>query len=48
MNKGASLSSRSLPNIDGSLALDVETRLELVQKLWDSIFQDAQQGLQCP
>jgi hypothetical protein len=33
----------SLPNIDGLLALDVETRLELVQKLWDSIFQDAQQ-----
>jgi putative addiction module component (TIGR02574 family) len=38
----------SLPNIDSLLALDVETRLELVQKLWDSIFQDTQQGAAMP
>jgi putative addiction module component (TIGR02574 family) len=38
----------SLPSVDSLLALDVETRLELVQKLWDSIFQDAQQGVAMP
>jgi putative addiction module component (TIGR02574 family) len=33
-----------IPSIDSLLELDVETRLVLVQKLWDSIFQDAQAG----
>ena len=31
-----------IPDIEFLLELDVETRLVLVQKLWDSIFQDAQ------
>lgn len=38
----------SIPNIDSLLELDVETRLVLVQKLWDSIFQDAQDGAAMP
>ncbi len=37
-----------IPNIDSLLELDVETRLVLVQKLWDSIFQDAQDGAAMP
>ena len=37
-----------IPNIDRLLELDVETRLALVQKLWDSIFQDAQAGAAIP
>jgi putative addiction module component (TIGR02574 family) len=30
-----------VPNIEPLLELDVETRLVLVQKLWDSILEDA-------
>jgi putative addiction module component (TIGR02574 family) len=37
-----------VPNIDSLLELDVETRLVLVQKLWDCIFQDAQDGAAMP
>ena len=37
-----------VPSIDHLLQLDLETRLELVQKLWDSIFQDAQHGAAMP
>jgi putative addiction module component (TIGR02574 family) len=40
--------SMPIPNIDSLLELDVETRLVLVQKLWDSIFQDAQDGAAMP
>ncbi|HEX7838708.1 MAG TPA: addiction module protein [Kofleriaceae bacterium] len=32
----------AIPNIDHLLALDVETRLVLVQKLWESIFHDVE------
>jgi putative addiction module component (TIGR02574 family) len=32
------------PSLKELLALDVETRLALVQKLWDSIVTDAQTG----
>ncbi len=32
------------PNINELRKLDVETRLALVQELWDSIVDDAQQG----
>jgi putative addiction module component (TIGR02574 family) len=42
------LDSMSLPSFDSLLALDVETRLELVQKLWESILQDTQQGAAIP
>jgi hypothetical protein len=38
----------SIPDMDSLLKLDVETRLVLVQKLWDSIFQDAQDGAAMP
>ncbi len=38
-----------IPHIERLLELDVETRLALVQKLWDSIFQqDAQDGAAMP
>ena len=37
-----------LPNIDDLLVLDVETRLVLVQKLWDSILEDARDGTAMP
>ena len=37
-----------IPDIDSLLELDVETRLVLVQKLWDSIFHDAQDGAAMP
>lgn len=37
-----------IPSIDSLLELDVETRLVLVQRLWDSIFQDAQDGAGMP
>jgi putative addiction module component (TIGR02574 family) len=36
------------PNIDELLKLDVETRLALVQELWDSIVEDAQRGTEIP
>lgn len=36
------------PNLDDLLALDVQTRLALVQKLWDSIVKDAQSGSELP
>ena len=32
------------PSLKELLALDVETRLELVQELWDSILKDANAG----
>jgi putative addiction module component (TIGR02574 family) len=32
------------PNFKDLLALDVQTRLALVQELWDSIVRDAQTG----
>jgi putative addiction module component (TIGR02574 family) len=32
------------PRLDELLALDVQTRLALVQELWDSIVKDAQAG----
>lgn len=35
----------SAPNIDELRKLDVETRLALVQELWDSIVEDAQRGV---
>jgi putative addiction module component (TIGR02574 family) len=38
----------SIPNIDSLLELDVATRLVLVQKLWESIFQDTQDGAAMP
>lgn len=38
----------SPPNLDSLLTLDVETRLALVQKLWDSIFRDTQDGAAIP
>lgn len=38
----------SIPNIDNLLALDVETRLALVQKLWDSILEDARDAAALP
>lgn len=37
-----------VPSIDHLLTLDLETRLVLVQKLWDSIVQDTQQGAAMP
>jgi putative addiction module component (TIGR02574 family) len=37
-----------VPSIDHLLTLDLETRLVLVQKLWNSIFQDTQQGAAMP
>ena len=36
------------PSLKELLALDVETRLALVQKLWDSIVTDAQTGAELP
>jgi putative addiction module component (TIGR02574 family) len=36
------------PNIDSLLELDVESRLALVEKLWDSIFRDTQDGAAMP
>ncbi|MFN0249597.1 MAG: addiction module protein [Kofleriaceae bacterium] len=36
------------PNLDELLALDVQTRLALVQELWDSIVKDAQAGAELP
>ena len=36
------------PNIDSLLALDVETRLALVQKLWDSILEDVEESAALP
>ncbi|KAB2882709.1 MAG: hypothetical protein F9K40_23350 [Kofleriaceae bacterium] len=36
------------PNLDDLLALDVQTRLSLVQELWDSIVKDAQSGNELP
>jgi putative addiction module component (TIGR02574 family) len=36
------------PNLTELLALDVQTRLALVQKLWDSILKDAQGGAELP
>ncbi|HEY0480348.1 MAG TPA: addiction module protein [Kofleriaceae bacterium] len=38
----------SIPDINNLLTLDVETRLVLVQKLWDSIFEDAEGGSTLP
>ena len=34
--------------IDELLALDVQTRLAIVQELWDSIVKDAQAGAELP
>lgn len=36
------------PHLKELLALDVETRLALVQELWDSIVKDAQAGAELP
>ena len=36
------------PNLKELLALDVQTRLALVQELWDSIVKDAQAGAELP
>jgi len=36
------------PDVSTLLALDLETRLELVQKLWDSIVEDASAGAELP
>lgn len=36
------------PNLDELLALDVQTRLALVQELWDSIVKDAHTGAELP
>jgi putative addiction module component (TIGR02574 family) len=36
------------PSLKELLALDVETRLALVQSLWDSIVADAQSGAELP
>ncbi len=36
------------PKIDELLALDVQTRLAIVQELWDSIVRDAQAGAELP
>ncbi len=36
------------PTLQELLALDVETRLALVQALWDSIVKDAQAGADLP
>jgi putative addiction module component (TIGR02574 family) len=36
------------PDVQELLELDLETRLALVQKLWDSIVEDARSGAQLP
>jgi putative addiction module component (TIGR02574 family) len=36
------------PNLEELLALDVQTRLALVQELWDSIVKDAEAGDELP
>jgi putative addiction module component (TIGR02574 family) len=36
------------PGLKELLALDVETRLALVQELWDSVVKDAQAGAELP
>ena len=36
------------PGLKELLALDVQTRLALVQELWDSIVKDAQTGTELP
>jgi len=36
------------PGLKELLALDVQTRLALVQELWDSIVKDAQSGAELP
>jgi hypothetical protein len=36
------------PNLQELLALDVQTRLSLVQELWDSVVKDAQSGAELP
>lgn len=38
----------AIPDIHRLLELDVQTRLVLVEKLWDSIFQDTQDGAAIP
>ncbi len=38
----------AVPSIRDLLALDVQTRLALVQELWDSIVADAQAGAEVP
>lgn len=38
----------SAPPLNELLALDVQTRLALVQELWDSIVKDAQAGADLP
>lgn len=38
----------AVPNIDHLLALDVETRLMLVQRLWGSLFEDAKASAAMP
>jgi putative addiction module component (TIGR02574 family) len=38
----------AVPDIDSLLVLDVETRLLLVQRLWDSIVDDAEDGATLP
>jgi putative addiction module component (TIGR02574 family) len=38
----------AVPNIDSLLELDVESRLVLVQKLWDSILEDARDRTAMP
>ena len=37
-----------IPDIDYLLKLDIASRLTLVQMLWDSILQDAQNGAAMP
>jgi len=38
----------SAPDVKKLLELDLETRLALVQQLWDSIVQDANAGAEIP
>src|SRR5262249_41959160 len=38
----------AIPDINRLLALDVQTRLVLMEKLWDSILQDAHDGAAIP
>jgi len=45
---GGTLGSVAAPNLTELLALDVQTRLKLVQELWDSIVDDAKTGSALP
>lgn len=43
-SRDGTVGSLAAPNLKDLLALDLHTRLALVQELWDSIVKDSQEG----